>query len=108
MMKKRLRSKVWWPGIDKESKRFFKECYGCQLVSKPTAPEPINCTKLPQEPWQDLACDLLRPLLSGDWVFVLVDYFSSYFDIAVMEKVTSVKILLVLKKCLLVMVYQFR
>ena len=42
MMKKRLRSKVWWPGIDKDSKRFCKECYGCQLVSKPIAPESIN------------------------------------------------------------------
>ena len=43
-MKKRLRSKVWWPGIDKDSERFCKECYGCQLLSKPTAPEPINRT----------------------------------------------------------------
>ena len=51
MMKKRLRSKVWWPGIDKDSKRFCKECYGCQLVNKSTAPESINRmlrTKLPQ------------------------------------------------------------
>ena len=31
MMKKRLRSKVWWPGIDKDSEQFCKECYGCQL-----------------------------------------------------------------------------
>ena len=51
MMKKRVRSKVWWPGIDKNSKRFCKEYYGCQLVSKPTAPEPLNCTKLLQGPW---------------------------------------------------------
>ena len=34
MMKKRWRSKVWWPGIDKDCKRFCKECYGCQLVTK--------------------------------------------------------------------------
>ena len=50
MIKKGLRSKVWWPGIDKESEQFCKECYGCQLVSKPTAPEPINCIKLAQGP----------------------------------------------------------
>ena len=69
MMKKRLRSKVWWPGIDKDSERFCKECCGCKLVSKPIAPKPINRTKLPQGPWQDLACDLLGPLPSGDYVF---------------------------------------
>ena len=33
----------------------------------------------------------IKTIMSGDWVFVLVDCFSSYFDIAVMEKVTSVK-----------------
>ena len=57
MMKKRLRSKVWWPGIDKDSERFCKECYGCQLVSKSTAPEPIN-RKLPTElPRLEMCCD---------------------------------------------------
>ena len=98
MMKKRLRSKVWWPDIDKDSERFCKECYGCQLVSKPTAPKSINCTKLPQGPWQDLACDLLGPLPSRDYVFDVVDYFSRYFDIAVMKKVTSVKIIACFEK----------
>ena len=98
MMKKRLRSKVWWPGIDKDSEQFCKECYGCQLVNKPIAPEPINRTKLPQGPWQDLACDLLGPLPSGYYVFVVVNYFSRYFDIAVMEKVTSVKIIACFEK----------
>ena len=98
MMKKRLQSKVWWPGIDKDSEQFCKKCYGCQLVSKPIAPKPINRTKLPQGPWQDLACDLLGPLPSGDYVFVVVDYFSRYFDIAVMEKVTSVKIIACFEK----------
>ena len=52
---------------------------------------------LPQRPWRDLTCNLLGPLLSGDYVFV-VNYFSRYFDIAVMEKVTSVKIIAYFKK----------
>ena len=29
----------------------------------------------------------------GDYIFVVVDYFNRYFDIAVIEKVTSVKII---------------
>ena len=28
-MKSRLRSKVWWPGIDKAIEGFCKHCYGC-------------------------------------------------------------------------------
>ena len=39
MMKKRLRSKIWWPGIDKDSERFCKECYGCQLCKQ------IDCAR---------------------------------------------------------------
>ena len=35
-MKERLRSKVWWPGVDKDAERKCRECYGCQLVTKET------------------------------------------------------------------------
>ena len=31
-MKQRLRSKVWWPGLDKDAERVCKTCHGCQLV----------------------------------------------------------------------------
>ena len=34
-MKQRLRSKVWWPGIDREAERYCKTCHSCQLVSQP-------------------------------------------------------------------------
>ena len=50
-MKQRLRSKVWWPGIDRQAERFCKTCHGCQLVSSPVNPEPIKSTPLPRGPW---------------------------------------------------------
>ena len=65
-MKQRLRSKVWWPGIDRQAERFCTTCHGCQLVSRPANPEPIKPTMLPRGPWQDLPVDLLGPLPSGD------------------------------------------
>jgi len=40
--KERLRSKVWWPGIDKDAGRKCKECFGCQLVSKHVPPPPVD------------------------------------------------------------------
>ena len=80
-MKQRLRSKVWWPGIDKEAEKFCKTCFGCQLVSSPAHPEPIKSTPLPQGPWQDLALDLLGPLPLGDSVLFVVDYFSRYMKL---------------------------
>ena len=72
-MKKILRSKVWWPGIDKQVEQYCKTCYGCQLVSQPTKPEPMSRTELPAGPWQHLAADLLGPLPTGESILVLVD-----------------------------------
>lgn len=38
--KQKLRSKVWWPGMEKDAEKHFKTCYGCQLVSRPSPPSP--------------------------------------------------------------------
>ena len=51
-MKERLRTKVWWPGIDKEAEGVCKTCHGCQLVSQPLKPERMVRTELPSAPWQ--------------------------------------------------------
>ena len=80
-MKQRLRSKVWWPGIDRQAEKFCKTCHGCQLVSHPSNPEPIKQIPLPRGPWQDLAVDLLGPLPSRDSVLVVVDYFSRFMKL---------------------------
>ena len=97
-MKQRLRSKVWWPGIDREAEKFCKTCHGCQLVSSPANPEPIKSTPLPSGPWQHLAIDLLGPLPSGESVLVIVDYFSRYYEVEVMRSTTSEKVIECLEK----------
>ena len=97
-MKQRLRSKVCWPGIDREAERFCKTCHGCQLVNGPSKPEPIKSTPLPSDPWKDLAIDLLGPLPSGDSVLVVVDYFSRYYEVEVMRSTTSEKVIECLEK----------
>ena len=63
--KQNLRTKVWWPGMDKAVNRHCRTCHGCQLVARPDPPEPIQFTTLPDGPWQDLAVDLIGPLPSG-------------------------------------------
>jgi len=75
-MKERLRSKVWWPGVDKDAERKCRECYGCQLVMKENITPPVKTTKMPERPWQNLALDLLGPMPTAEYLLVLVDYFS--------------------------------
>jgi hypothetical protein len=45
--KQRIRSKVWWPGVDNAVERRCKVCHGCQLVSQMPCPEPMKRTVLP-------------------------------------------------------------
>ena len=78
-MKQRLRSKVWWPGIDRQAEKVCQECFGCQLTSNPSKPEPMARIELPNAPWEHLVCDLLGPLPSGDYIFVVVDYYFVVF-----------------------------
>ena len=63
---KRLRTKVWWPGIDKDVTNFCKTCHGCHVVGGLCNPEPLHMTELPQGPWQDIAVDFMGPLPPGD------------------------------------------
>ena len=86
-MKKVLRTKVWWPGIDKDEEKFCKSCYGCQLVS-----ELMSRTELPSGPWQYLAADMLGPMLIGESILVVIDYYIRYFEISILRSTTSEKI----------------
>lgn len=95
--KQNLRTKVWWPGMEKEAEKFCKSCYGCQLVSRPNPPEPVRSTKLPSGPWEDIALDFLGPLPSGHSVLVIIDYYSRYYEIAILKSTTAEKTVETLK-----------
>ena len=91
--KARLREKVWWPGIDRDAELLVKSCKPCQLVGPLPKAEPIKPTPLPNGPWQDLCADLMGPFPSGEYVFVVVDYYSRWQEVAILKTVTTEKIL---------------
>ena len=90
-MKGRLRTKVWWPKMDTDAKRICKSCHGCQVVSGFGAPEPMQRVEPPTGPWQDVAIDVLGPLPSGESLLVVVDYYSGFFEVVIMQSTTSQK-----------------
>lgn len=95
-MKQHLCMKVWWPKLEKDVERFVKTCDACQLVGRPDPPEPVESTELPQGPWCAVAIDYLGPLPSGEHILVVVDYYSRYYEVAVVRTITSEKTI----KCL--------
>lgn len=96
--KLRLRTKVWWPGLDKDVEKFIRACSGCQLVARPTPPEPVLPTELPPGKWQDLAIDLLGPMPTGEYILVVVDYYTRYYEAEITTSVTTRRMIELLSK----------
>lgn len=78
--KQHLRTKLWWPGMERAAEKYCKACHGCQIVARPDPPEPLRTTPLPDGLWQDVAIDLLGPLPSNHSILVVVDYYSRYYE----------------------------
>lgn len=55
-------------------------------------------TEFPSAPWQHLAADLLGPLPSGDYIFVVVDYYSRFFEMEFTKSITTEKIVSLMSK----------
>ncbi|XP_055858008.1 uncharacterized protein K02A2.6-like [Episyrphus balteatus] len=91
VMKRRLRTKVWWPKIDIEAEVFVRKCLGCTMVAAPSAPEPMKRKELPSEPWSHLAIDFMGPLPSSHYLLVVVDYFSRFVEVEIMTKITTME-----------------
>ena len=100
--KLRLRTKVWWPEIDKDAERYVRSCHGCQLVGQPTSPEPLMPTELPQGKWQDLSLDLLGPMPHGEYLLVVVDYYTRYYEVEILTSIVASQIILRLERILAV------
>lgn len=89
VMKSRIRTKVWWPKIDRDVEKKVKTCKPCLQVSLSSPPEPMKRRKIPDRPWKDLAVDYLGPLPSGHYILVVIDYFSRFFEIKIMTSITT-------------------
>ncbi|XP_055585225.1 uncharacterized protein K02A2.6-like [Uranotaenia lowii] len=76
--KQRLRSKVWWPSMDKDVKKAVRSCSDCQIVGGTSPPEPMAMRELPENPWETLCMDILGPLPSGKSLLVVEDLYSRF------------------------------
>ena len=85
----RLRPKVWWPAMDCDAEKKCAECYGCQMVTKNVPPSPLKSTPLPNQPWDEVAVDLMGLLPSGEHLLVLVDYYSRWMEADVIRTTSS-------------------
>ena len=96
-MKQKLRIKVWWPKMDTDVEQKVKSCLDCQVVGLPPNPEPMKRRDLPDAPWKDIAIDFKGPLKNGQYLLVIVDYYSRFMEVRFMKKIHAVKVVDVLE-----------
>ena len=66
-----LRTKIWFPGMDKLVERAVSLCQACQVVSGIPKREPLKMSELLSGPWKELASDFYGPLASSEYLRVL-------------------------------------
>ena len=75
-MKSLLRTKVWFPGMDKKVEEVLAKCLACELNDTSSYTQPIKSTTLPRKAWIELAMDFFGPIPNGNELLVLMDKFS--------------------------------
>ena len=87
--KQLLRSKVWFPGIDKRVQQLMDHCIACQANTAKQERAPIQMTALPDGPWKNLAADFYGPLPSGEHLLVIIDEYSRYPIVEPVSRLTA-------------------
>ena len=86
-----VRSKVWWPGIDRDIENEIKSCLPCISVSTPSSPEPLIPTPMPN-PWQKLHIDIYGPMPSGESILGIIDACSRWAELHIIRSTVSLNI----------------
>ena len=76
-----LRSKLWFPDLDKIIQAKVEQCQGCQATTYKPTWDPLKPIVLPVWPWQHIDMDFCGPLPSGEHILVVIDEYSHYPEI---------------------------
>ena len=79
--------------MDNQAEKLVKQYHTCQVLGSLAPPEPMQRVEPPSGPWQDVAIYIMT---TGENLLVIVDYYSRYFEVAIMNKVTTSAIVKVL------------
>ena len=84
-MKMLLRTKVWWPGIDRQIESLIASCVACQTTNNQCPPEPLKMTRMPRLPWDVVHGDFCGPFPTGEHLLVLINEHSRFPEVAIVH-----------------------
>ena len=93
-----IRSRVWFPGIDRKVEEMVKLCIECQANSDRQSFEPLKPSPMPPTPWHTLSGDFFGPMEDGTYWFVNYDEYSKWASVDQIKNVSEEQVEPVLEK----------
>ena len=84
-----LRSKVWFPGIDKYVEQLIASCIPCLAVSPSVPPPPLHIGEVPEEAWHTVSIDFIGPLPTGQHLLSVVDQKTRYPEVDIVSTTSA-------------------
>ncbi|XP_064469915.1 uncharacterized protein K02A2.6-like [Ornithodoros turicata] len=94
--KSRARESLYWPNMTQNIEQMVRECNTCQSFQRASSDEPLLKVPLPCLPWQKLGIDFFH--VSGQTYLLVIDYFSKYVELQLMNTTPSQAVVKALKK----------
>ena len=88
---RRARDVLFWPGMSAQINDFISKCSTCNEYWHRQCKEPLLNHPIPSRPWSKLAIDLF--VYDSVNYVVLVDYFSDFWEIAMLNNTMSTSII---------------
>ena len=95
-MMRRARDVIFWPGMSQDIKQLADSCEACQELKPRTQKETLKQHDNGEKPWVKIGLDLFE--IQGRTYLVVIDYYSNFIEIELMQSITSAKVINSLKK----------
>ena len=95
-----LRTKVYFPNIDKMVENLIKDCISCQAIGKQNKPAKLNIMPVPERICQEINIDYLGPLPNGKYILVTIDQRSRHPEVVLVSSSSADQLLLSLDRIL--------
>lgn len=83
----RAKDSIFWPSISNDLKNITEHCETCNEHKPNQQLEPMQSLPNPTKPWTIVSSDILT--IDSKNYLVLVDHFSRYFEVELMESMTA-------------------
>ena len=91
----RARESMYWPGISSEVRQFIERCDVCRAFDQEQPKETFMAHEIPDRPWAKVGTDLFS--YEGRNYLICVDYYSSFWEVDLLENTKSATIIRKLK-----------